>query len=133
MIQANLERGLFVTPQEVILLLMTVTIGAAGQFFLKAGALKIAAIEASHFISRVWGIITIPELLIGLACYAMGAVGLILLLSRVKLSIVGPSIALSYVFSVMLGYFVFREEIPFSRLVGLSLIVCGVVLVIWRK
>lgn len=121
------------TPQEVILLLMTVTIGAAGQFFLKAGALKIAAIDTSHFISRVWGIITIPELLIGLACYAMGAVGLILLLSRVKLSIVGPSIALSYVFSVMLGYFVFREEIPFSRLVGLSLIVCGVVLVIWRK
>lgn len=121
------------TPKEFSLLLMTVAIGAAGQFFLKVGALKIVKVNASSFISRVLGIITIPELLIGLACYGLGSVGLILLLSRVKLSIVGPSIALSYVFSVVLGYYIFRESLPFSRLVGLGLIVSGVILVIWKN
>lgn len=121
------------TPKELTLLLMTVAIGAAGQFFLKVGALKIVKVNASSLISRVLGIITIPELLIGLACYGLGAVGLILLLSRVKLSIVGPSIALSYVFSVVLGYYIFREALPFSRLVGLGLIVSGVILVIWKN
>ncbi len=121
------------TPKEITLLLMTVAIGAAGQFFLKVGALKIVKVNASSFISRVLGIITIPELLIGLACYGLGSVGLILLLSRVKLSIVGPSIALSYVFSVVLGYYIFREALPFSRLVGLGLIVSGVILVIWKN
>ncbi len=121
------------TPKELTLLLMTVAIGAAGQFFLKVGALKIVKVNASSFISRVLGIITIPELLIGLACYGLGSVGLILLLSRVKLSIVGPSIALSYVFSVVLGYYIFREALPFSRLVGLGLIVSGVILVIWKN
>jgi len=122
-----------VTPKEITLLLMTVAIGAAGQFFLKVGALKIVKVNASSFISRVLGIITIPELLIGLACYGLGSVGLILLLSRVKLSIVGPSIALSYVFSVVLGYYIFREALPFSRLVGLGLIISGVILVIWKN
>jgi len=70
---------------------------------------------------------------IGLTFYAMGAIAYILLLTRVKLSIVGPSIALSYVFSVLLGYFIFKEAIPFERLLGLGLIVCGVVLVLWQK
>lgn len=121
------------TPKEFSLLLMTVAIGATGQFFLKVGALKIVKVNASTFISRILGIITIPELLIGLACYGLGSVCLILLLSRVKLSIVGPSISLSYVFSVLLGYYVFREALPFSRLVGLGLIVSGVILVIWKN
>lgn len=121
------------TPKELTLLLMTVAIGAAGQFFLKVRPLKIVKVNASSFISRVFGIITIPELLIGLACYGLDSVGLILLLSRVKLSIVGPSIALSYVFSVVLGYYIFREALPFSRLVGLGLIVSGVILVIWKN
>jgi len=37
---------------------------------------------------------------------------ILLLLTRVKLSIAGPAIALVYVFSVLLGYFVFRESVP---------------------
>ncbi|MCA1991588.1 MAG: EamA-like transporter family protein [Coleofasciculus sp. S288] len=121
------------TPQELTLLFMTVSIGAVGQYFLKAGALKIAAVSASSLISRIWGILTIPELLAGMVCYGLGAVGLVILLSRVKLSVVGPSIALSYVFSVLIGYFLFREAIPVSRLVGLALIVSGVILVVWKN
>jgi multidrug transporter EmrE-like cation transporter len=33
----------------------------------------------------------------------------------------------------MMGYFFFKESIPFSRSVGLGLIICGVLLVIWKK
>jgi multidrug transporter EmrE-like cation transporter len=35
--------------------------------------------------------------------------------------------------SVILGHFLFREAIPVERLVGLGLIVCGVILVVWHK
>lgn len=121
------------TPQDSILLLITSLIGTAGQFFLKTGALKIVDINANNLFSRVWGIIAIPELLIGLTCYGLGAVGYIILLSRVELSIVGPAVALSYVFAVLIGYFIFHESIPLTRLVGLGCIICGVILVIWRK
>jgi drug/metabolite transporter (DMT)-like permease len=78
-------------------------------------------------------VLTTPELLTGLCCYGLGAVAYILLLTRVDLSIAAPSASLSYVFSVLMGYFFFGESIPLSRVVGLGLIIGGVLLVIWKK
>ncbi|MBH8566845.1 EamA family transporter [Nostoc sp. CENA67] len=121
------------TPQEFILLLMSVLASIGGQFFLKAGALKLGRVHVGNAVSHIISIITIPELLIGLTCYALGALAYILLLTRVNLSVAGPSVSLVYVFSVLLGYFIFKETIPLTRLVGLSLIVSGVILVVWQK
>ncbi|MEH2001632.1 MAG: EamA family transporter [Nostoc sp.] len=121
------------TPQELILLLMSVLASVGGQFFLKAGALKLGRVHIGNAVSHILSIITIPELVLGLACYGLGALAYIMLLTRVSLSIAGPSISLVYVFSVLLGYFIFREAIPVTRLIGLSFIVCGVILVIWQK
>ncbi|WP_373529564.1 EamA family transporter [Nostoc sp.] len=121
------------TPQELILLLMSVLASVGGQFFLKAGALKLGRVHIGNAVSHILSIITIPELVLGLACYGLGALAYIMLLTRVSLSIAGPSISLVYVFSVLLGYFIFRENIPVTRLIGLSFIVCGVILVIWQK
>jgi drug/metabolite transporter (DMT)-like permease len=120
-------------PQEFSLLLMSVLASVAGQFFLKVGALKLGKVNINNTVSHILSIITIPELLIGLTCYAVGAVAYILLLTRVNLSVAGPSVSLVYVFSVLLGYFIFRETIPLTRLIGLSLIVGGVILVVWQK
>jgi drug/metabolite transporter (DMT)-like permease len=122
-----------VTPPEFGLFLISILMSVAGQWLLKAGALKLGKVSAGNWLSHVLGILTTPELLGGLACYGLGAIAYILLLTRVKLSIAGPAVALVYVFSVVLGYFVFREPIPFSRVVGLGLIICGVILVIWKN
>jgi drug/metabolite transporter (DMT)-like permease len=122
-----------VTLQELGLLLMSVLAGVAGQFFLKTGALKLGRVDAGNIIAKILGILATPQLLIGLVCYGLGAVAYILLLTRVKLSIVGPSVALSYVFSVLLGYFVFNEAVPITRVLGLVLIFSGVVLVVWKS
>ncbi|WP_414548183.1 EamA family transporter [Anabaena sp. CCY 0017] len=121
------------TLQEFTLLLMSVIASVAGQFFLKAGALKLGKVNIDNTISHILSIITIPELLLGLTCYALGAVAYILLLTRVNLSIAGPAVSLVYVFSVLLGYFIFKETIPLARLIGLSFIMAGVILVVWQK
>lgn len=121
------------TPQELGLLFISILSSVVGQFLLKAGALKLGAVNADNAVNHILGILTVPELIGGLATYGLGAVAYILLLTRVSLSIAGPSIALTYVFSVMLGHFLFGEAIPVARLVGLGLIVCGVILVIWHK
>lgn len=121
------------TPQEFCLLLMSVISSVAGQFFLKAGANKLGRVNIDNAINHIFSIITIPELLLGLLSYGLGAIAYILLLTRVNLSVAGPSVSLVYVFSVLLGYFLFREAIPLTRLIGLSLIVCGVILVVWQK
>jgi len=122
-----------VTPPEFGLFLISILMSVAGQFFLKAGALKLGQAHASNVISHISRIISTPELLAGLTCYGLGAVTYILLLTRVNLSVAGPAASLVYVFSVVGGYFLFKESIPISRLVGLSLIICGVLLVIWEN
>jgi len=106
---------------------------AAGQFLLKAGALQLGKVNASNVLSHLIGVITTPELLAGLCCYGLGAIAYILVLTRVNLSVAGPAAALIYIFSVAMGYFFFREALPVSRAVGLGLIICGVLLVIWNK
>ncbi len=120
------------TPKEFVFLLISILANISGQFFLKAGALKLGKVTTGNIVSHVLSIALTPELVVGLACYGLGAIAYILLLTRVKLSIVGPSTALIYVFSVLLGYFAFQETIPVSRSVGLSFIVFGVVLVMWQ-
>ncbi|MEL6458476.1 MAG: EamA family transporter [Cyanobacteria bacterium J06621_15] len=119
--------------QEFCLLLLSVSASVTGQLFLKIGAGKLGRVDATNALQQILGIITTSELILGLACYGVGAVVYILLLTRVNLSVAGPSASLVYVFSVLLGYFIFKESIPLMRLAGLSLIVCGVILVVWQK
>lgn len=121
------------TPQEFGLLLMSVIASVAGQFFLKAGALKLGKVDIGNVVSHIFRMITTTELVIGLFCYGLGAIAYILLLTRVNLSVAGPSVSLVYVFSILLGYFIFKETIPLTRLFGLSFIVAGVILVVWQK
>nr|WP_242035809.1 MULTISPECIES: EamA family transporter [unclassified Leptolyngbya] len=108
-------------------------IGVAGQFFLKLGALKLGKAEVSNAVEQILKIATTPELVTGLACYGLASIAYILVLTRVKLSVVGPAVALSYVFSVLLGYFIFKEPLPTLRIVGLGFIMAGVVMVISPK
>lgn len=118
------------TVQEFALFLLSIVAGVGGQFFLKTGALKLGKLTASNALSHVISIATTPELVLGLSCYAVGAVLYILLLTRVKLSVLAPAVALQYIFSVMIGHFVFRESIPLLRIFGIGFIVCGVVMLI---
>lgn len=119
-------------PEFVIFLISIVT-SATGQFLLKTGALRLGRVNASNWPGHILGVVTTPELLAGLTCYGLGAIAYILLLTRVNLSVAGPAAALIYVFSVLMGYFFFQETIPPIRSVGLGLIICGVLLVIWKR
>jgi drug/metabolite transporter (DMT)-like permease len=117
------------TFAEFGLLLTAVLSSVVGQVLLKLGALKLGQVTTSNVVNLVFRMITIPELLGGLMAYGIGAVVYILLLTRVKLSVAGPSASLIYVFTVLLGYFIFQESLPPQRLIGLGFIICGVVLV----
>ncbi|MGV0026647.1 EamA-like transporter family protein [Phormidesmis priestleyi] len=116
--------------QEFLVFLLSIAAGTGGQFFLKTGALKLGRVSSGNFFSHVMSIATTPELIIGLFFYAIGAVLYILLLTRVKLSVLGPAVALQYVFAVLMGKFIFGESIPINRLAGMGLIIGGVILLI---
>ncbi|WP_309741077.1 MULTISPECIES: EamA family transporter [unclassified Chamaesiphon] len=121
------------TISEFSLLLISVLAGVCGQFFLKLGAVKLGKVEVDNALNHIFSIVTTPELLVGLTCYAIGAVVYILLLTRVNLSIAAPAISLSYICSVLIGHFWFRESIAFMQIIGLAAISLGVVLVVSHK
>jgi drug/metabolite transporter (DMT)-like permease len=118
---------------EISLLLISVLSGVFGQFFLKLGAVKLGKVEIANVWSHLLSMVITPELLVGLTCYGLGAIVYILLLTRVNLSIAAPAISLSYIFSVLLGHFWFRESIVFNQLIGLAAISIGVILVVSHK
>lgn len=119
--------------KELALLIVSSLTSVIGQTFLKMGADKLGKVTADNLISHVLNIIKTPELLFGLSCYGIGAIFYILLLSRVNLSVAGPSASILYIFSVLVGYFIFKESIPPSRLFGLFFIILGVILVIGKN
>jgi len=119
--------------QEFILLLISVLFSLSGQFFLKLGALKIGKVNFDNFWGHILSIATTLELLIGLFCYGLGAIAYILLITRVKLSIAAPSVALIYIFSVFLGHYAFKETISISQVIGVGLIACGITLIAWQR
>jgi drug/metabolite transporter (DMT)-like permease len=121
------------TAPELILLLVSVLAGVFGQFFLKIGALKLGKVEIGNAVNHLLGIVTTTELLVGLACYAMGAIFYIMVLTRINLSVAAPAISMSYIFSVLLGHFWFRESVSLSQIFGLTAISLGVILVMSQK
>ncbi|HEY9634165.1 MAG TPA: EamA family transporter [Coleofasciculaceae cyanobacterium] len=121
------------TLQDFGILFFSILTSITGQFFLKTGALKLGKVNPINFITYIKDVITTSELLIGLTFYAIGALAYILLLTRVSLSVASPSGALVYVLSALLGYFVFKESLPVNKLVGISLIISGVLLLAWKK
>jgi drug/metabolite transporter (DMT)-like permease len=122
-----------VTPKEFGLFIISILTNAVGQYLLKSGALRLGSVDARNLVGYIWAVATTPQLVLGLACYGLGALAYILLLTRVNLSVAGPAVALAYVISVVIGIFWFHETIPPMRLVGLGAIVFGVILVVWQQ
>jgi drug/metabolite transporter (DMT)-like permease len=118
---------------EFSVLIVTVLTGSIGQFFLKSGAKQLGNVSASNFVSQIIGISTNFNLVVGLIFYAIAAILYILMLTRVPLSVLAPAVSLQYVFSMLMGKYLFGEVISMNRLIGLGLIVAGVILVIWEK
>jgi drug/metabolite transporter (DMT)-like permease len=122
-----------VSLHEFGLLLLAVLTASGGQFFLKAGAIKLGQVQLSNVVTHILGIVTIPELIFGLLLYALSAVLYILLLTRAPLSVVGPAVSIGYIFSVLMGYYFFKEVITARQLVGLGMVACGVILLAWKS
>lgn len=118
------------------LLLAASASSVIGQFFLKSGAEKFGKVEFTSLdslVMTVLNILFIPQIMAGIAAYAIGLFAYIFALSRMPISIVSPSIAMSYVFAVLMGRFIFGEVVPVTRYIGMAMIVCGVIFIMKDK
>jgi drug/metabolite transporter (DMT)-like permease len=74
-------------------------------------------------------VLSSPLVIGGLACYALGAVFWLTVLSRVPLSLAYPMLALTYVAIPLLAWLLLGESVSGLRWVGIGVICAGVLLV----
>lgn len=109
---------------NLCLLLASICLGSVGQVLMKAGANQVHIEKAIDLIQVIFS----PQVLIGLLAYALSSIIWLVVLTRLPLSVAYPFGALSYVLvvltSAMLG-----EQISISRLIGVSLIIGGIIII----
>ena len=116
----------FSHKQSLLLVLLCTVFGVTAQFLIKtstthpmmsaSGGLDLLALATNY---AMW---------LGLACYGISTVLLVLALRDGELSLLYPVISLTYVWVILLGAFVFHEAINVYKASGVLLICSGVTL-----
>jgi len=110
--------------KELILILISVSIGAIGQIAFKYGAMQMVENPGITLLDKIkWPIV------LGLSLYGISTILWILALKKVELSYAYPMVSLGYVFVFIASYFLFNEAVSWLRIGGAVLILAGIVLV----
>lgn len=107
----------------IMLLLVSVSLGAAGQLCLKYGVSLLG--EGASMVALIKGIFT-PYVFTGFALYGLSSIIYLNVLSKLDLSYAYPFVALSFVLVTVLSWYFFHENLPTLRIIGLVLIMAGV-------
>jgi len=112
--------------QAVMMLIVSVSLGAAGQLCLKHGVNLLGPNVGPLQVIR--GIFT-PYVFMGFVCYGLSSLVYLWVLSKLSLSFAYPFVALSFVMVVVLSWWLLGEDLPPLRIVGVALIMFGVLTV----
>ena len=101
-------------------LVAAIILGVAGQIALKSAALASPTVMA-QFIN--------PLTLIGFAIYVFAALGYIVALKKIPVSVAFPSVAASYVVVAIIAHLLWDEPFGWPQIAGLVLIGGGILLI----
>lgn len=68
-------------------------------------------------------------ILFGFICYGLGAVLMIIAFRFGRFSVIHPMISFGYIFAIVFGAIVLKEKVTFMKLLGVSIIMVGVLLI----
>ena len=110
--------------KDLMLILISVSIGAIGQIAFKYGAMDLEKNPGITLLDKLkWPIV------VGLFLYGVSTILWILALRKVDLSYAYPVVSLGYAFVFIASYFFFHEPISWLRMGGLVFILTGIVMV----
>jgi len=114
---------------NLITILLSVFLGSFGQIILKLGANKLGTLSLAWntLFSDLIRVIKIPEILIGLVLFGSSFLLWIKVLTKSDLSYAYPMVSIGYINVVVVSYFLFNEQFTLMKVLGVSLIVIGVV------
>jgi multidrug transporter EmrE-like cation transporter len=110
----------------LLLGLVAITLLSAGQTSLKFGLNAIGGVSLSDGLAGVFKLFQTPWVVVGFLCYGLSSVLWLDVLSKLDFSLAFPMVGLTYVFTLLIGRFVFGEQVGWERIVGVALILTGV-------
>jgi drug/metabolite transporter (DMT)-like permease len=104
----------------------------SGQTLLKVGLNDIGGVSLfdGNALGSLLGLLRTPWIIVGFVCYGIAAILWLDVLSKLDFSLAFPLVSLTYVFSLVIGHFVFNETVGLSRIVGVFLILAGLFFII---
>lgn len=106
----------------IVILIVTTLSGSLGALGLKQGMNELTELTFIKAITNKW-------LLLGSFLYIVSAVTNIELFKYLDYSIGFPMTSLTYVWTVFISYFTFKEKITPLKLVSIGLIIIGVIII----
>lgn len=114
------------------LILLSISIAVAGQFFLKAGMNHVGRINSASLaapLATATSVLKAYQVWLGLLMYALSAIVWIIVLSRVDLSLAYPMVGMSYVVVLLISAVFLKEHVTSIRWLGAVVICFGVYLI----
>ena len=109
-----------------ILGLVSIMLLSAGQTAIKYGLNDIGGVDLSQGIMSLFRIFQTPWVIAGFFFYGFSAILWLDVLSKLDFSLAFPMVALTYVFTLLIGRFFFGETVGWERILGVALILTGV-------
>ena len=106
----------------VTLLLVTTLSGSIGALALKEGMNQLKSLTIANGLRNAW-------VYIGAFLYIVSSVTNIMLYKFLDYSIAFPMTSLTYVWTVIISYFTFKEKITFRKLLAIIFIIIGVFII----
>ena len=70
-----------------------------------------------------------PWFIFGLVLYAVSVINWVVVLGKLDLSVAYPLMSIGYIFTLLLGAWLFKEPVSLTRIAGVLVIIFGVVLI----
>ena len=120
-----------VTPAMIgtfLLGLVAIMLLSAGQTSIKFGLNDIGGVSLAEGLAGLFKLFQTPWVIVGFAAYGLSAILWLDVLSKLDFSLAFPMVALTYVFTLLIGRFFFGETVGWERILGVAFILCGVFL-----
>lgn len=113
----------------ILLVLISVTLGAFGQIYIKKGLNELGGFTLNDILSKkiIYTFLN-PSVFFGLLLYVIATVAWFVVLSMSDVSFVYPFVAIGYIITAILARFYFNENITITRWFAILIIVGGVFL-----
>ena len=118
----------FLVLMVYLVAFVSIAFSAFAQYLLKIGVSGLSFSREAGFLNNLKLVVTDWPLIGGISCYVISMVLWLFVLSKMEMSKAYPLVSIGYILTLFLGYFLLDEPLTIAKLVGVSIIVIGVVI-----